>query len=152
MSLNVSTTKKTGKRSWKPAALLDVQGRDPSLRYRWAWKDSANLDKKKAEGWTYATKGQYNKPDAASALGLKDPIDEDVVLSNNNSLSTLKEYRESVLMVMPEELAIERFGYYQKQTNNQAVKPRDLKRKTRTLMSEQGVDARTLYDTSDVIE
>ena len=109
---------KKGNRSWKPFDLLDIQDKDPNYRYRWCDKDPANLTKKQAEGWQFAEKAiaKYKKPPATKATAGSADIDY-----TDQSLTTMTEYRESILMVLPEEIALERDAYFAERTESQRV-------------------------------
>ena len=109
---------KKGNRSWKPFDLLDIQDKDPNFRYRWGHKDPANLTKKRAEGWLFAEKAiaKYNKPDATTKSASTTDIDY-----ADQSTTTMTEYNDLVLMVLPEEIALERDAYFQKRNEAQRV-------------------------------
>ena len=102
---------KKGNRSWKPFDLLDIQDKDPNYRYRWGHKDPANLTKKRAEGWLFAEKAiaKYKKSDATTKSASATDIDY-----ADQSMTTMTEYNDLVLMVLPEEIALERDAYFQK--------------------------------------
>lgn len=106
---------KKGNSSWKPAARLDA--RVPSGYVgRWVDKDPANMAKKLAEGWLPATEvngatGEHNRPN---------------LVQDGKPLTSVTEYRESVLMLMPEETAQQRRAYFENVTAEQL---RGLKRK-----------------------
>lgn len=110
--------RKTGKTSWRPAKMLHIMSQEPGYRYRWVDKDPANLDKKTAECWEFV-KGKQPKPDATT--GSATDIDY-----ADQSLTTLTEYRELVLMRMDEDTAQSRDEYYKDITDRQgALTPKD---------------------------
>lgn len=91
---------KKGSKSWRPAEALSVRGKDPNYTYRWCDKDAANIDKKLAEGWTFAKEDH--------AVG-------------GETLTTTTEYRELVLMKLPKEDAEARHQYFQELTDKQTM-------------------------------
>jgi len=95
--------KAKGTRSWRPAAPLGLKSRDGASRLRWVHTDAANVLRKKAEGWTPATHGDavHDRPNG--------------VENGEGMPSGVLEYRDSVLMKMPEELARARDTYYRDQ-------------------------------------
>lgn len=102
--MSTDKPKKTGKKSWRPAKMLHTLDEEPGYRYRWCDKDTANLDKKQAEGWTFC-KSKHVKPDASLAA----PTDLD---GAGNSLTSITEYRELVRMRLDEDTAEARDEYY----------------------------------------
>lgn len=102
-----TATPKKGNRSWTPAAPLGLKARNPEDRLRWVSTDQANLMKKRAEGWEYADKGDavHDRPNG--------------VESGVGAPAGVLEYRDMVLMKMPEELAREREAYYQARAQEQ---------------------------------
>ena len=86
------TEKKKGKPSWRPHNGLIVKKMKKGLRYRWANRDEANLDKKQAEGWVFSN-------------------------TETGGDATSQAYRDLVVMHMPEELAQARSAYYQDRTD-----------------------------------
>lgn len=96
---------KKGTASWKPAAVTDIEGKEAGYRYRWANKDSDNLAKKHAEGWSMVDKTTDKAtPEAHNRL------------DDGASLSTVYEKKDVVLMRIPEELAQERDAYFNAET------------------------------------
>lgn len=102
---------KKGKRSWAPAQKLEVRNKKANLRYRWVSKDPENVDRKLAEGYTFA-----NKTTGAQAEHMKPGA-----VSDGQELTTATEYREMVLMAVPEETAQARQEYFQELTDKQTV-------------------------------
>ena len=109
---------KKGNKSWRPFNLLELTGKTPGFRYRWCDKDPANLDKKSAEGWKFvrSTNAKYNKPDATITTGSYTDIDY-----ADCTTTGIVEYRESILMALDEDTAIERDAYFMNKTQQQAV-------------------------------
>ena len=109
----MSITKKTGKKSWRPARMLHSMNEEAGFRYRWCDKDPANLDKKQAEGWEFVSKSkQVDKPDASTASA------SDIEYADR-TLTTLTEYRELIRMRLPEDIALERDAYFNNITDKQ---------------------------------
>ena len=102
--------KKKGTVTWKPAQRLETYEKTPGFRYRWCWKDDANLDKKKAEGWIFV-----NKTTGIEAEHEQESAD----------IGTAKTHRELVLMALPEELGKARDEYIESETEK---KTRGLKK------------------------
>jgi hypothetical protein len=98
---------KKGNRSWAPAAPLGIKSRDPSNRLRWVHAEPANMLKKRAEGWEPAKLGDaiHDRPSG--------------VESGAGTPAGVLEYRDMVLMKMPEEMALEREAYYRSQSQEQ---------------------------------
>jgi hypothetical protein len=100
--------KKTkGTRSWAPAAPLDIKSADPNFRLKWVHVDAANMMRKRAEGWVNADHGDatHNRPHG--------------VESGKGGPSSVVEYRDMVLMKIPEEMALARAEYYEAQAQKQ---------------------------------
>jgi hypothetical protein len=116
---------KKGLPSWKPAAVTDVLDKDPSSRYRWVHKDPDNLAKKQTEGWSYVDA----KTDPAKA---PDPRIED-----GQSMTSVHEKRDAVLMKMPEELAQSRDAYMNEKS---AKRIAGLKASTKKELGEEGAE------------
>ncbi len=102
---NPKLASKRGRRSWKPAQLLTVRNRTPGYGYRWVDKDADNIRRKEEEGWIKVTKtsglaGEHERPEGVEDGG---PLCSDDT-----------EYRELVLMAMPDEIALDRKEYQAK--------------------------------------
>lgn len=97
---------------WKPASRLNnVEGLDTdNFTYRWVNKDEANLMKKKAEGWEITKKTEGDKAEHVRANN----IDTGAPLATD-----LTDYREMVLMRLPNELAEARKEYYAERNRQQ---------------------------------
>lgn len=96
--------KKKGASSWAPAQKLKVPP-IPGFRQRWVDKDPANVQKKQAEGWDFDNKSEHSYREQ----------------QDGKNLSTVNEYRELVLMKIPEEVAQERDAYFQAITDRQTI-------------------------------
>jgi hypothetical protein len=98
---------KKGNRSWSPAAPLGIKAKDPSNRLRWVHAEPANMLKKRAEGWEQADVGDavHDRPNG--------------VESGSGTPAGVLEYRDMVLMKMPEEMAREREAYYRNASQEQ---------------------------------
>lgn len=101
---------KKGKPTWKPADKLTVHG-TPGFRQRWVVKDSANIDKKLAEGWAMAS----------PTAGLRPVHVRPETVQDGEPQTSTTEYRELVLMEMPEELAQARTEYFREKTRQQTA-------------------------------
>lgn len=99
-----SKPQKKGNRSWAPAAPLGIKSRDPSFRLRWVHAEPANMMRKQAEGWEQANSSDavHDRPNG--------------VESGRGSPAGVLEYRDMVLMKIPEEMARERASYYESRT------------------------------------
>lgn len=98
---------KKGNRSWAPAAPLGIRSKDPSSRLRWVHAEPANMLRKRAEGWEQARMGDaiHDRPNGVDS-GVGTP-------------AGVLEYRDMVLMKMPEEMAREREEYYRNASQEQ---------------------------------
>lgn len=99
--------KKKGSRSWRPAAPLALKSRDPSFRMKWGYTDPARMMRAQAEGWVPADPGDavHDRPSGIDA--------------GKGTPSSIVEYRDMVLLKMPEELAKERDAYYREAATTQ---------------------------------
>lgn len=123
---------KKGTRSWKPAAMLDVRDKAPGFRYRWTDKDRANLDRKQAEGWVYAS----------DLTGAAAEHAHPGKTGDGKPLTTTPEYRELVLMALPEELGEARDRYFNERTDQQE---RGIKRDLDKNLSREGGERARSY-------
>lgn len=98
---------KKGNRSWTPAAPLAIRSKDPASRLRWVHTDPANMLKKRAEGWEQANRHDaiHDRPNGVES-GIGAP-------------TGVLEYRDMVLMKIPEEMAREREAYYREVSQQQ---------------------------------
>jgi len=98
---------KKGNRSWTPAAPLGIKAKDPSNRLRWVHAEPANMLRKRAEGWEQADVGDavHDRPNG--------------VESGAGTPAGVLEYRDMVLMKMPEEMAREREAFYRNASQEQ---------------------------------
>ena len=102
-------TKKSSK-PWRPAVMLDVQGKNPDLNYRWCDNDSGNLERKQIEGWEFD-----------NGLSSSEATHESTHVSDGKPLDTAKTYRELVLMTMDEDTANARREFFRERTRKQTV-------------------------------
>jgi hypothetical protein len=100
----MSTVKK-GRKSWKPANLLEVKDKDPKFTYRWINNDPANVQKKKMEGWEIV-QGRTKQ--------VKHDHPENI--QDGKPLDTITSYREMILAKLPIEDKESRAEYYQERT------------------------------------
>jgi hypothetical protein len=91
---------KKGNASWRPAKTLEVKHQRPGFRQRWVNTDPANVQKKQAEGWVYS-KEEHDRPKG---------------VDHGKNLGTVSQYRDLVLMEIPEETAQARAEYYRQET------------------------------------
>jgi hypothetical protein len=99
----VEIPRKVGSKSWRPAALTHVKGRDP--RYKYRFFDSSRpgrLDKAQAEGW------EVVKNNDSSELPIRS-------ISDGTATDSVKRVRELVLMRMLKEVAEQRAKFFQRQ-------------------------------------
>jgi hypothetical protein len=98
---------KKGKKTWKPAKVLDVRIPDEmrkKLRPRWRDKDSQNIQRAIAEGWQFL-----------------DPLKGLSGVEHDHSSTSVPEYRELVLMGLPEEDAEARDDWVEERTQTQTL-------------------------------
>ena len=94
---------KKGRPSWRPAQMLTVE-KEPGYRYRWVRKDDANIERKTNESWSFVAKDVHEHPEG---------------INDGKPLTSTGEYREMVLMRIPEEIAQERDAYFRALTDRQ---------------------------------
>ncbi len=116
---------KKGKPTWKPAAMLDVAEKVPGYRLRWADNDALNLQRKKSEGWVFAS----------TISGVNAEHEHPEKTGDGHSMTSVTEYRDLVLMALPEDLAEARDAYFTEKTDLQTV---SLKREAEKAASEVG--------------
>lgn len=102
---------KRGKKTWKPAQKLDIRNKKEGFRYRMVDKDQMNIQKKLAEGWSFANKERGTAADHVKPENIGD----------GQELGSVTEYRELVLMILPEEDGKARDEYIEERTNQQTV-------------------------------
>lgn len=96
---------KKGTASWRPHKTLEVKKSRPGYRQRWVNTDPANLERKQAEGWEFS-KAEHERAKAVDV---------------GKNLGSVQQYRDLVLMEIPEETAAARAEYYNQQTLNQTA-------------------------------
>lgn len=121
-----AATRKT-KPKWAPASLLDsITGLDRKhWRYKWCDKDQANLSKKQAEGWEFCSQLKGDKVEHERP---------GTMIEGSEMTPSMTEYRDLVLMKMPEEMAKARDEYYAQRTKEHASNPSDKLRSDATAM------------------
>lgn len=102
---------KKGKPTWKPAAMLDIPDRMPGYRLKWCNNDRMNIQRLRAEGWETAS----------SIHGLNVEHDHPEKTGDGHSLTSVTEYRELVLMALPEELGEARDRYFNEKADLQTA-------------------------------
>lgn len=100
--------------SWKPASLLDVQGKDPNYTYRWVSKSKIDSGKATAEGWEVVK---------TSTTGPKAPAKDST--KDGSPLDTTVQRREMILCRMPLEMKEARAKYYQDRAAENAIRSAD---------------------------
>ena len=105
------TASKKGTTPWKPAQMLTVKNFTPGFRPRWCTKDPDNLRRKEEEGWIFANSttgvsGEHERPNNTTDGG---PMSDSVT-----------DYRESVLMGLPEEIGLARDEYHKEKVRAQS--------------------------------
>lgn len=105
------TQPKKGKPAWKPAAMLDVVEKKDGFRMRWASSDKLNLQRKQSEGWVFANK----------ETGITAEHEHPEKTGDGHSMTSITEYRDLVLMAIPEDLAKARDEYFEEKTNAQTA-------------------------------
>lgn len=96
--------KKKGKISWKPAKRMELIQKTPGFTYRWCDKDPFNIQKKEADGWSIASKVRGNEANNGAPQG-----------------TSITEYRELVLMAIPDEEYAAHREYFHEKTLKQTV-------------------------------
>lgn len=102
---------KKGKKTWRPAAMLNVNNAPDGYRLRWVSKDPMNLQKKQAEGWIPAN----------SIEGFNVEHEQPGKVGDGSPLTSVVEYRDMVLYAMDEETAKARDEYVREKTLQQTV-------------------------------
>lgn len=101
---------KKGKASWKPATALKAKRID-GFRTRWTNKDPMNLQRKQSEGWVTVHKD----------TGLQTEHEHPEDLESGTPVTSVTEYRELVLLALPEDVAQARDEYFAEQTDKQTA-------------------------------
>lgn len=98
---------KKGNSSWQPANITDVRDKEDGYRYRWVNKNPDNMAKKAAEGWEIVNGLQADKTTPEGELRIND----------GKALTSTREKRDVILQRMPEEIALQRDAYYDKEND-----------------------------------
>ena len=101
---------KKGKPTWRPASKLDVESKLPGYRLRWVDKDPMNVRKKTDEGWipVNGTNGKVEHVPTGD-------------ISDGKAVDSVTQYKEVVLMALPEELGQARDQYFAEKTARQTA-------------------------------
>lgn len=102
---------KKGKRTWKPASLNEFQHKQDGYVYRMIRKDPDNMAKKAAEGWEACSGIQSGKTKHVDSGRMND----------GKSITSVQEGKDWILARIPEESALERQEYYQKETDKRVA-------------------------------
>lgn len=94
---------KKGTASWRPHKTLEVKKTRAGFRQRWVNTDPANLEKKQAEGWVFS-KAEHDRAKSVEV---------------GKNLGTVQQYRDLVLMEIPEETVDARAAYFNRETESQ---------------------------------
>lgn len=97
---------KKGTKSWEPWKTLQVTNRTPGMRPRWVYTDPANLEKKQAEGWAFVRDSSMTH-------------DRPRHVDSGTGMGSMKQYRDLVLMQMPEDMVDARTEHYSEVTRSQ---------------------------------
>lgn len=96
---------KKGRTSWSPASVTEVVNKEDGYRYRWSNKSPDNLAKKQAEGW-----------ETISKLSSDKSIPSPERINDGKPLTSIYEKHDVILQRIPEELAVERDEYFNKES------------------------------------
>lgn len=102
---------KKGKRTWKKANLLDVRDKNPNYRYRFVQNDPMVIQRRLAENWLFV--------DGTGGVGGEHERPEGV--NDGKKLTTVTEYRDVVLMALPNDWAEARDEYQQELSDRQVA-------------------------------
>lgn len=95
-------TRKVGKKTWQPAAVTHVEGKDPNYTYRLVnIEKPGNLHKKMAEGWEECSEETVDLPSRT--------------IHDGKPIGSGKQIRELRLMRMPKDTKKARDEYYESQ-------------------------------------
>lgn len=112
MTEQVQESKKKGRKSWKPAALLDTHDKPAGHQLRWVnTQDPANYARRKADGWVPVSQISNAKTGHVHPGHIED----------GKPLTSVTEYRGSVLCALPDEDFIEHREFFQEQTRRQTA-------------------------------
>jgi hypothetical protein len=120
---------KKGKKTWKPANVLEVE-KKPGIHYRWVRTDPLHLQRKRAEGYVMASELTGTKTEL---------VDKDSPISNAPVLV----YQDMALMAIDEETKKAREEYFEERTNAQSIRP--VKRAQREL-EDSNENSDLIYD------
>lgn len=102
---------KKGRKSWQPAQRLQVRGKRPGYVQRWVSKEPDNLARRTADGYTPVN----------ATLGSPAQHDHPDLTGDGKRLTSVQEYRDMVLMEIPEEDYQSHRDYYTKETQKQTA-------------------------------
>lgn len=97
---------KKGRSSWAPASVTDVTDKEEGFRYRWSRKDPENIAKKEREGWETVSGLSSDSVKAA----------DDGRVQTGKKLTSTYEKHDVILQRIPEETALERDAYYNRES------------------------------------
>lgn len=130
---------KKGKKSWKPAALLDTHDKPEGYQLRWVnTLDPANLARRQADGW---------RP-LSSVTNKKTGHDRPGHIEDGKPLTTVTEYRGSVLMALPDEDYQEHREFFNEQTRRQTAGLRERFEAENRAKAQRGTAAQIYGETS----
>lgn len=124
---------KKGKKSWRPAALLNTHDIPEGYQARWVnTQDPANAARRRADGWTPITdvtnaKAGHVRPDH---------------IEDGKPLTTVTEYRGSTLMVLPDEDYREHREFFNEQTRRQTAGLREAAEQRNREKAQSGMAAK----------
>lgn len=108
---------KKGARSWKPAQKLEVRVKTPGWTNRWCSNDPQDIQKKLAEGWVFSD-DKHSHPEQ---------------VGDGHPVTSTTEYRELVLMKLPDDIKAQRTAHYKAINEQQTL---SLKRNLKDKMQE----------------
>lgn len=128
-----------GNAAWKPASVLNVPIKEPGYTYRFRLKDPENIQRVLVEGWEFVTKPSGHEAPAVDTLA-------NMVDDTGRLKTSLTEFRELILMRLPDELKQERDEYYELVTETQHVTPEKFRDHTSEVLAQMGIDDKSLYN------
>ena len=105
------TETKKGRKSWKPADRLRVDGKIPGYVLRWVDKESGNYAKRVGDGYV----------PISGVTGAKVKHDNPDLVGDGKPITSLTEYRNMELMAIPEEDWLAHREYFAEETRKQTA-------------------------------
>ena len=131
--------KKKGNKSWKPSALLNTHDKPEGYQLRWVnTQDPANLARRKADGWV----------PLSSVTNTKTGHERPGHIEDGKPLTTVTEYRGSVLMALPDEDYQEHREFFNQMTRRQTAGLREKAEAENRAKAQHGTAAQIYGETS----